>query len=131
MTKVIRIGIASEQAGPELVDAFCAAMANVAGTFGDREARALELGNELARRWIERDLQAQADSFADEVVLDGQRYARQQRGTCRYHTLAGPVVVGRESFRLVEMHNGPTVVPLEVRAGLLERATPALAFSVT
>ena len=27
-----------------------------AGTSGDREARALELGNELARRWIERDL---------------------------------------------------------------------------
>ena len=48
--KVIGIGIASEQAGAELVDAFCAAMGAVPGTFGDREARALELGNELARR---------------------------------------------------------------------------------
>ena len=65
------------------------------------------------------------------MVIDGRRYVRQQRGACCYHTLAGPVVVRRESIRLVGMHNGPTVVPLEVRAGLRERSTPALAFSIT
>jgi hypothetical protein len=48
----------------------------------------------------------------------------------RYHTLCGAVEVRRDSYRRVGVHNGPTVVPLEIAAGIVENATPALAASV-
>jgi hypothetical protein len=114
-----------------MVEAFTAAMTKARGTFEEREAKALSLGNELVRRWIEQELQAMADQFGEEVVVAGERYRRHDRGARRYHTLCGAVVVSRASYRLVGIHNGPTIVPLELRAGLNENATPALAFSVT
>ena len=40
-------------------------------------------------------------------------------------------MVRRHCYRQVGIHNGPHVVPLELRAGIRENATPALAFSVT
>lgn len=131
MSEAIRVGNESERCASQLVDGFVAAMAPVTGSFEVREARALELGNELVRRWIEQELQSVAQQFDEEVMVNGERYRRHDRGARRYHTLCGPVVVQRESYRLVGIHNGPTVVPLELRAGLVENATPALAFSVT
>ena len=44
--------------------------------------------------------------------------------------MCGVIEVARDSYRLVGVHNGPTVVPLELPAGIVENATPALAFSV-
>jgi hypothetical protein len=104
---------------------------NVEGSFEQREVAALALGNELVRRWLERDLGRLAQGFGDEVLVDGQRYRRHTEGARTYHTLVGAVDVRRASYRQVGVHNGPTVVPLELRAGLVEHATPALAFSVT
>ena len=114
----------------ELLERFAEALAGVEGVFEAREATALALGNELVRQWIERDLRALAQRFGDEVSVDGLRYRRHAEGTRQYHTLCGPVEVRRASYRQVGVHNGPTVVPLELRAGLRENATPALAFSV-
>src|SRR5207237_1351804 len=57
-------------------------------------------------------------------------YRRHATGVRRYHTLCGAVEVRRDSYRRVGVHNGPTVVPLEVAAGIVENATPALAASV-
>jgi hypothetical protein len=131
MGEVIRLGIASEQIPETLVERFIAVMVGVSGDFEAREREALRVGNELVRRWIERELQTLAEQFSDEVAVDGQRYRRHERGTCEYHTLCGKVAVARESYRAMGVHNGPTVIPLELRAGLIEQATPALAFSVT
>lgn len=114
----------------ELLERFADALAAVEGVFEQREAAALALGNELVRQWIEHDLGEMAQRFGDEVSVDGQRYRRHADGTRQYHTLCGPVEVRRASYRQVGVHNGPTVVPLELRAGLRENATPALAFSV-
>jgi hypothetical protein len=114
-----------------LVREFEAVLERIEGSFEVREAAALALGNELVRRWIELDLGRVADAFGDEVLVDGQRYRRHDDGTLSYHTLVGAVDVRRASYRQVGVHNGPTVVPLELRAGLVENATPALAFSVT
>lgn len=50
MGEAIRIGIKSEDCANELVEQFVATMAGVTGSFEVREARALELGNELVRR---------------------------------------------------------------------------------
>ena len=131
MGDAIRIDAASETCPAGIVEQFERAMAGYEGDFETREARALQLSNELVRRWIEGELRAMAAQLGDEVVVDGQRYRRHDAGTVRYHSLCGAVAVRRHSYRRVGVHNGPTVVPLELRAGIVENATPALAFSVT
>ena len=47
-----------------------------------------------------------------------------------YHSLCGSFAVERFSYRQSAVRNGPTVVPLELAAELVERATPALLFRV-
>jgi hypothetical protein len=131
MGEATRIEIARERRADALLEGFTGAMAAVTGTFAEREAAALALANEVVRRWLGDELQAMADAVGDDVTVDGQRYRRQSDGTVRYHSLCGAVAVRRSSYRLVGVHNGPTVVPLELRAGLWQNATPALAFSVT
>ena len=56
--------------------------------------------------------------------------ARHYEGTVTYHSLCGPLTVRRATYREVGVHNGPTVVPLELAAGLIDGATPALAYRV-
>ncbi len=65
------------------------------------------------------------------MKVNGAVYRRHATGTKRYHTLVGAIDVERASYRVVGVHNGPTVVPLDLAAGIVENATPALAFSVT
>jgi hypothetical protein len=104
-------------------------MSKWAGPFAERETVALELANTIAQRWTRRELARMAARYPDEVRVDGQHYRRHAAGTVRYHTLCGSVEIRRDTYRLVGVHNGPTVVPLELEAGILENATPALARS--
>jgi hypothetical protein len=131
MGEAIRIDGACAHVPETLVAAFQAALAATQGTFEAREAAALAMSNELVRRWIGGELQRVSSQLGDEVMVDGERYRRQTEGTGRYHSLCGTVAVRRAIYRLVGVHNGPTVVPLELCAGLWQNATPALAFSVT
>lgn len=98
--------------------------------FEQREETILRVTNELARRLLEADLQRVADSFGHEVTVEGRRYRRHEEGIVKVHTLCGPVMVRRASYRHVGVHNGPTIVPFEIEAGLIAGATPALAYSV-
>jgi hypothetical protein len=98
--------------------------------FAQRERAMLEVANEICRQLMAADLQRIAQSHSDEVVVGGERYRRHERGVVAYHTLCGDVEVERCSYRLARVRNGPTIVPLEVEAGLVEGATPALAYSV-
>jgi hypothetical protein len=113
-----------------LVAVFEQMMGCVGGPFADKEAAALRLGNELVRRWCATELTRQAQRYGDQVRVDGNAYRCHARGVGRYHTLCGVVEIPRDTYRLVGVHNGPTVVPLELEAGIVENATPALAFSV-
>jgi len=99
------------------------------GGFARREQAALALCNEALRRVLERELQRLADSEAAEIEYDGT-YRRHQPGAAKYHSLCGPLRVCRWTFRLVGVRNGPTIVPLELRAGLIENSTPALARAI-
>jgi hypothetical protein len=101
-----------------------------AETFADQERLALDVTNEVCRRYIEQTLQDLADSHPDEVRVDGRHYRRHERGTVAYHSLYGDVSVQRCSYRLIGVHNGPTIIPLELAAGIIENATPALAYSI-
>lgn len=130
MGEAIRIDRDGTCVSTSLSEAFRAAVPRH-GTFEERERAALALANELTRAFSADALQEIADEFGVEVVVDGDRYRRCGAGTGRYHTLCGAVAVRRGLYRKVGVHNGPTVVPLELRAGIREHATPALAFSVT
>jgi|KBSSwiStaDraftv2_1062776.scaffolds.fasta_scaffold314980_1 hypothetical protein len=101
-----------------------------AATFAEREQAILRVTNELARRLVEADLQRLADSYPDEVMVNNVRYRHHEDGVVTYHTLCGPAVVKRATYRRVDVRNGPTIVPLEVEAGVICGATPALAYSV-
>lgn len=122
---------ARETSLQKLLTTFEDAMKVAGGTFGDRESAALELANELTRRWLEAELGKMAARYGEHVRVNGELHRRHASGTRQYHTLCGTVEVRRDTYRRVGVHNGRTVVPLEIEAGLIEHATPALAFSVT
>ena len=101
-----------------------------AGSFGDIERVALTLANELVRGVLEQDLRDIADSFGDFVEYRGQTYRRHLRGSEKYYSLCGPIEVARYTYRLIGVHNGPTILPLELEAGLIEDAAPELTLNV-
>ena len=100
------------------------------GTFGERERAALELSNEVVRRTCEQELQDIANSFGEVVAYQDRTYRRHEPGGAKYFSLCGPVEVMRCTYRLIGVHNGPTIVPLELEAGILGNATPELARNV-
>jgi hypothetical protein len=98
--------------------------------FASREATALAVTNEAIRICLRADLQTLADSYGEEVEVGGLRYRRHESGDVTYHSLCGGLDTVRSTYRQVGVHNGPTIVPLELEAGLIERATPALAHRI-
>ncbi|MCE9573045.1 MAG: hypothetical protein K8W52_07805, partial [Deltaproteobacteria bacterium] len=114
-----------------LMAALDGAMEELRGSgFDTNEATALALTNELARRWCEAELARLAATIGAEVQVDGAHYRRHATGVGVYHGLCGAMRVRRERYRRVGVRNGPTLVPLELVAGLVEGATPAFGFSV-
>jgi hypothetical protein len=101
-----------------------------AGSFAEREAAALAISNEVVRGVLVADLQAISDALGTELLVDGEAYKRHELGTGNYHSLCGVLPVKRHTYRRVGIRNGPTVIPLELVAGLAEGATPALAYNV-
>lgn len=100
-------------------------------TFAAREAAGLALANALCRADQENDLARRAERYScAAVVVDGVEYRRHEPGAARYHGLCGDLCVTRFTFRRVGVRNGPTIVPLELDAGLMARATPALAYAI-
>lgn len=100
------------------------------GEFAEREAAMLAIFDEAGRRMLEEDLQTMADGFDDRVIVDGIEYKRHEPGTVNYYRLNGVLRVRGHTYRRADIRNGPTVVPLELVAGLAEGATPALAYNV-
>lgn len=100
-------------------------------SFAQREATMLELSNEVGLRYLECELQQLADVYDDErLSIDKAPYKRHSVGTVTYHSLCGPVTVKRWVYRRRHKRNDRTAVPLELAAGLVERATPAMAYRV-
>lgn len=100
------------------------------GDFATREGATLALLEETMRSTIEEELQEIAGGFGDLLLVDGVEYKRHQRGVGQYYCLGGTLHVARNTYRRVGVRNGPTVVPVELVAGLAEGATPAFAYNV-
>ena len=99
-------------------------------SFGDREIALLAAANDSCRVELEAALQQTADAQPDRVQIDGSVYTRHEGGAAEYHSLCGTLHVRRATYRKTGERNGPTVVPLELATGLIEGATPALAYRV-
>ena len=100
------------------------------GSFEDRERAMLAAANDACRLALETTLQATAKAQPDQVRVDGVLYERHHEGTVVYHSLCGPLAVRRATYRETGERNGTTVVPLDLATGLIEGATPALAYRV-
>ena len=117
----------------EVADALGVAIDAAVGadaSFEAREAAALALTNEATRLFLERELLAIADGHGTHVEVDGVIYQRHEPGIVRYFTLCEAVDIERWTYREMGVRNGPTLVPLDLDAGLVERTTPALGFRI-
>jgi len=122
-------GRAIEEAQLALRRAVAARMPRDA-SFGDREVALLAAANDVCRLELQTALQAMADAQPDRVQIDGTGFVCHEAGSAEYHSLCGSLAVRRATYRKTGERNGPTVVPLELAAGLIEGATPALAYRV-
>ena len=100
------------------------------GSFAEREAAMLVVLGEAGRTFLEEELQAIANGVAGRVLINGEEYKLHEPGTGTYYSLVGAVQVRRATYRQVGVRNGPTVVPVELLAGIIEGATPALSYDV-
>ena len=98
--------------------------------FAKREVVLLGAANAACRSVLQDELQALADTMPEKIVVDGVPYKRHEDGSVDYHSLCGELQVRRCTYRQVGEHNSPTIIPLELAAGLIEGATPALAYRV-
>lgn len=101
-----------------------------AGGFAEQEQVTLMLLDEAVRGVLEDQLREIALGFDDQVLVDGVPYRRHLPGTGTYHSLSGGLEVPRDTYRQKGVRNGAIVVPLELVAGIVEGATPALAYNV-
>jgi len=100
-------------------------------TFSQREVAAMAASNEALRCYFRDPLQQMSDGYGDELLIDGVLHRRcHDKGEVGYHSLCGSFPVGRATYRPVGERNAKTVVPLELEAGLVDHATPALAYSI-
>ena len=100
------------------------------GSFAENELAAHAMTGEAVRAVLEEKLQRIADSFGDRVLVGDVEFKRHEPGTVNVYSLCGTLRPRRFTFRQVGVHNGPTVDPMALVAGLVEGATPALAYSV-
>ena len=100
------------------------------GGFAARECAALAILDEVGRAVLEEELQSIADGFGEQILVDGVAYKLHEPGVVAYHSLSGQFPISRGTYRPVGVRNGPTVVALDLAAGLIEGATPALAYNV-
>lgn len=97
-------------------------------TFEERSDAGAEIMRDILRRRDDRDLQGQVTH--DQVVeLEGRRYGRlTQSSSATYYGPWGQHRVEEALYRELGVHNGPTIKPIELRAGMIARhMTPNLA----
>lgn len=96
-------------------------------TFEQQNAAACEVTRQVLWLHENQNLQGLITRGA-EVEVKGKRYRRlEQRSSAEYHGCWGAHHVDEPLYRLLGVHNGPTIKPVELRAGIVENMTPDLA----
>jgi len=111
----------------DFIDEEVARLTGPDSTFEEREDAAFSVMRGMFWHRGDRDLQSLVTS-ADEVEVEGRRYRRmsQSSSTC-YAGAWGRHVVNEPLYRQVGIHNGPTIKPIELRAGVVEHMLPSFA----
>ena len=99
-------------------------------TFAERERAWLAVANQVTRLGLQGELQRFADDCGDTLLVDGVPHHKHLDGTVDYHSLCGTFPIRRATYRRDGERGGATVVPVDLWAGIVERATPALALDV-
>lgn len=123
----------SSSAMQDLIDADVRLVDALPGTFPEREQALLGALQEAGRVGLEYDLQRIEEALPDDIAVGSERrtYRVHQPGAAVHLFLFGELRVQRRTHREVGVRNGPTVVAVELLAGIIEGATPAFAFNVT
>lgn len=96
-------------------------------TFEEREDAGFEIMSEVLRQKTDKDLREQVTD-ADEVDVDGKKFRRlEQASSATYFSRFGSHHIKEKLYREVGVHNGATIKPIELRAGIVEHMTPAMA----
>jgi DnaJ-domain-containing protein 1 len=111
MAHLPQLAVASNPQMQDLIRQFREALQRALpeGSFAERERAALDVSNEVVRQVLQAELQALAKEFGDQVEVDAVRYRKPEQGTVSYHSLCGPLVVTRPTYRQLGQHNGPTL----------------------
>lgn len=125
-------GVKSEQLAAAMTKLLAAlgeasrAVAEGTTRFCNAEERVMEAVHEVGRRCMGELLSA-SEPGEPLVEVRGRVFQRHEKCRVTYTSLYGPVAVERWTYREHGTHNGATVVPVELRCGLIERMTPAAA----
>ena len=76
---------------------------------------------------VEVQLLAAQQPDAEIITYQKQRWKRLEPTNCAVLTPYGRGSLSRSRYRLMDVHNGPTVDPVEIRAGLIGGMTPGAA----
>ena len=96
-------------------------------TFEQRNNMSAQIMQEALHQRSDDDLQ-QMVTDEDEVDEEDGRYVRlAQPSSATYFGRWGPHVIDERLYRKVGVHNGPTIKPIERRAGIIEHMTPDMA----
>lgn len=96
-------------------------------TFEERNNMAAEIMREGLHRREGDDLRRMTTDEEEVDEEDGRWRRLEQRSSATYFGRWGPHEVAEPLYRRVGVHNGPTMKPLERRAGIIERMTPDMA----
>lgn len=96
-------------------------------TFEQRRDDAFEIMQDVLWKDEDRDLR-ESVTDADEVDVDGKKFRRlEQASSATYFGRFGAHHVEEALYREVGVHNGPTIKPIELRVGIVEKMTPDMA----
>lgn len=96
-------------------------------TFEQRRDASAALSSDAL--WLDADLDLhEAITTTEEVEVDGHWYRRlEQPSSATYYSRYGEHHIDEALYRKVGVRNGPTIKPIELRAGIIKHMTPDMA----
>lgn len=111
----------------DMVDREIRAQLGPDSTFEQRQDAAAAISSDALWLRTDRDLR-EAITSADEVEVDGRRFRRlDQASSATYYGRYGSHPIEEALYREVGIHNGSTIKPIKLRAGIIEHMTPDMA----
>lgn len=96
-------------------------------TFEERRNMGFEIMRDVL--WKDEDVDLRESvTDAEEIDVDGKKFRRlDQASSATYFGRFGAHHMEEALYREIGVHNGPTIKPIEVRAGIIEHMTPDMA----